>query len=284
MPFRLQFTAVPGHDSETARLNIAASAGFPRAKREQRAHPVAVVGGGPLLDLEAVRNWPGDIWAINYTADFLLERGIDCAFFTTDPYPNFKTTAAKRLLASHCDPSVFDGDVQVFDLSDEVDGGVLGGASTATRAPMLSVQMGYPGAVFFGCESCFGKTSHIDRDCERTKASLVIVRADGRDWTTSPQMLLQAQELGWFIQNTEVFQERSGGLLRAMVKDDQWEVVGVNAAMKAHLIEVNGDHGIFDEPYVPACRECGLTRGHYDDCPVGINGPSAINSSALQAH
>ena len=119
MPFRLQFKAVPGHDEGTARSNVAASAGFPRVKREEREHPVAVVGGGPLLDLEAVRRWPGDIWAINSTADFLLDRGIDCTFFTTDPHP-FKTTAAKRLLASHCDPSVFAGDVQMFDISDEV--------------------------------------------------------------------------------------------------------------------------------------------------------------------
>jgi hypothetical protein len=270
--FRLQFKSVPGHDGETARLNIAASAGFPRVKSEKRSHPVAVVGGGPLLDLEAVRKWPGDIWAINSTADYLLDRGIDCTFFTTDPYPHFKTTAVKRLLASHCDPSVFTGDVQIFDTSDELPGGVLGGTTTATRAPLLAIQMGYPGVVFFGCESCFGATSHIDRDCERTKASLVIVRADGRDWITSPQMLLQAQELGWFIRNTDVFQEQSGGLLRAMLHDDEWEVVGVNAAMKAHLIEVNGDSGVFDAPYVQPCSDCGRTQGHYDDCPVGIEG------------
>lgn len=269
MPFRLQFKAVPGHDAGTSRLNIAASACFPRFKREKHAHPVAVVGGGPLLDLEAVRQWPGDIWAINYTADYLLDRGIECTFFTTDPFP-FKTKAYKRLLASHCDPSVFLGQVQVFDISDETPGGVLGGTTSATRAPLLAIQMGYPGVVFFGCESCFGKTSHIDRDCERTKASLLIVRADGRDWVTSPQMLLQAEELAWFIKNTEVFREQSGGLLRAMLNDDSWEVVGVNHAMKAHLIDVNGDAGIYDQPYQPPCPSCGLFGKHYDDCEVGM--------------
>lgn len=267
---RLQFKAVPGHDSATACRNVAASARFPRVERKPRSHPVAVVGGGPLLDIEAVRRWPGDVWAINFTADFLLSRGIDCAFFTTDPYEHFSTTAAKRLVASHCDPSVFAGDVQVFDMSDEVAGGVLGGTTTATRAPMLSLAMGYPGCVFFGCESSFGDATHVDRDSPETKKNQLIVRADGRDWLTSPQMLLQAQELGWFISNTDVFREESGGLLRAMLRDDDWQIVAVNGAFKAHLIEVNGDQGMYDQPYRKPCSDCGYVVGHYDDCPQGF--------------
>jgi hypothetical protein len=268
MPFRLQFKAVAGHDRETAARNIAASAGFPRVRSAKRSHPVAVVGGGPLLDLEAVRHWPGDVWAINSTADFLLDNGIDCAFITTDPYPLLKTTAAKRLLASHCDPSLFVGDVQVFDLHEESAPGVLGGSTTATRAPLLAIAMGYPGCVFFGCESSISGRTHIDRDCERTKANQIIVRANGKDWLTTPQLLLQAQELAWFIAHTDVFREECGGLLRAMLKDDQWSVVAVNKAMKDHLIEVNGDSGLYDEPYIRPkhALDCGLNAALPCDC------------------
>jgi hypothetical protein len=267
MPFRLEFQAVGDGDASVVRRNIEFSNGFPRAERKERDHPVAVVGGGPLLNLEAVRRWHGDIWAINRTADYLLERGIDCTFFTVDSFP-FETTAAKRLLASNADTSLFAGDVHVFDTSDHVTEGVRGGTTTASRAPMLALAMGYPGAVFFGCESSFGSSTHIDRDCAITKRNLVIVRADGADWTTSPQMLLQAQELAWFIKNTDVFKEESGGMLRAILKDDDWSVVAVNESMKAHLIEVNGDSGIYDEPY--RCPECGRAGGHYDDCPIGL--------------
>lgn len=251
-PFRLHFEVLVDYDDATVRRNTAVSSRFPRIVKTHRDHPVAVVGGGPLLDIEAVRNWPGDVWAINFTADFLLDRGIDCTFFTIDPAPILKTTASKRLLASHCDPSLFEGDVQCFDLSEHVKGGIAGGSTTATRAPLLAHAMGYPGVVFFGCESSFVKADHIDRDEGFSeKANLVIVRADGADWKTSTQMLLQAQELSWFIRNCPVFREESGGLLRAMVNDDNWEVVGVNGALKAHLIECNGDVGLYDKPYQP---------------------------------
>jgi hypothetical protein len=255
-----------------SRRNVGLSRGFPRVSRLVREHPVAVVGGGPLLDIEAVRSWPGDVWAINYTADFLLNRGIDCTFLSVDSYPHLETSAAKRLLGSNCDPSLFVGDVQVFDLAEMAPDGIKGGSSTATRAPLLALAMGYPGVVFFGCEGSFAERTHVDRDCDHTKeAGLIIVRADGRDWLTSPQMLMQCEELSWFVRNTSVFQEQSGGLLRAMVADDGWEVVGVNEAMKQHLIEVNGDQGLYDKPYRKPCPECGYTVGHYDDCPQGIS-------------
>jgi hypothetical protein len=267
MPFRLEFRAFGGGDAEDVRRNIEFSKGFPRAEKKERDYPVAVVGGGPLLDLEAVRKWPGDIWAINRTADFLLSHGIDCTFFTVDSFP-FETTAAKRLVSSNADVSLFAGDVQVFDSSDHVPGGIHGGTTSASRAPMLALSMGYPGVVFFGCESSFGESTHIDRDCVETKRNLVIVHADDQDWITSPQMLLQAQELSWFIKNTDVFKEESGGMLRAILKDDDWSVVAVNDSMKAHLIEVNGDSGLFDAPYV--CPECGRRGSHYDDCPIGL--------------
>jgi hypothetical protein len=251
-PFRLHFEVLVDYDEATVTRNSAVSSNFPRIERRHRDHPVAVVGGGPLLDIEAVRHWPGDVWAINFTADFLLDRGIDCTFFTIDPAPILKTTAAKRLLASHCDPSLFAGEVQCFDLSEHARGGVAGGTTTATRAPLLAVEMGYPGAVFFGCESSFAARDHVDRDEGFNQtANLVIIRADGADWKTSTQMLLQAQELSWFIRNCPCFREESGGLLRAMVRDDNWEVVGVNQAMKAHLIDCNGDIGLYDEPYQP---------------------------------
>jgi hypothetical protein len=47
----------------------------------------------------------------------------------------------------------------------------------------------------------------------------------------------------------ELFQSRSGGLLDAMTADPDWHVVAVSTALRAHLIEINGDTGLYDAPY-----------------------------------
>lgn len=250
IPLRITFQALGNCDDSALARNLAAAEGLPRIGRAVHVHPVAVAGGGPLLDVEALRQWPGDIWAINHTADFLLDRGIDCTLMTVDPAP-MKFTAAKRLLASCCDPSVFEGEFEVFDLSEHAPGGVVGGSTSATRAPMLAALMGYPGVVFFGCESSFTDVDHIDRNEEPERQ--LIIRADGADWRTSPQMMVQAQELTWLVKHCKGVEERSGGLLRAMLKDDGWEVVAVNDAMKKHLDEINGP-GLWEGQYKePQC-------------------------------
>jgi hypothetical protein len=246
-PFRITWNAQGNCTPGALARNQEHAKGFPRVSRQLREHPVAVAGGGPLLDVEALRRWPGDIWAINHTADYLLDRGIDCTFFSVDPAP-MKTTAAKRLLATCCDPDLFDGQVECFDLSEQGDDGVAGGTTTATRAPMLCVRMGYPGAVFFGCESSFTDRDHIDRNEAPTRQ--LIVRANGRDFRTNPQMLVQAQELSWFIKHSKHLEDRSGGLLSAMLADDEWGIVAVTAELRDHLNEVNGET-IFDGPYIP---------------------------------
>ena len=113
------------------RRNASAS----RAAPKVRTHPVAVAGGGHSLlsGLEELRVWPGDVWAINSTADFLLDQGIDCIAVSIDPNP-FKTTAAQKLLASCCAPQ---DNAAYWDMSDHVAGGVPGGVrdSLGTSRP-----------------------------------------------------------------------------------------------------------------------------------------------------
>jgi hypothetical protein len=63
--------------------------------------------------------------------------------------------------------------------------------------------------------------------------------------------VVQCEELAGIISTfPDVFHDRSGGLLSAILAyPDTWEVVGVSAALKEHLILVNGDTGLYDEPY-----------------------------------
>jgi hypothetical protein len=261
---------MPGTADSVLRRNVALAAAFPRVKPGAHEHPVAVCGGGPSLvaHLEELRAWPGDIWAINYTADYLLDRGVDCALFTVDAQIK-STRAQKRLIATNCDPALFEKDARCFPLIEYEAGGVPGGSTSAGRTPALALRLGYPGAVYFGCDSSFEDRSHVDRN-ERLEEAL-IVRANGKDWLTHPELCMQAECLSEVLRNfPDKFQSKSGGLLDAMTADPEWAVVAVSDAYKKHLIAVNGDIGLYDQPYAPACPECGQARGHYDDCPVGL--------------
>lgn len=254
-------------DEAVWKRHMDASMAFPRIERGNHEYPVAVCGGGLSLTpcLEELRAWPGDIWAINDTADYLLSHGIGCTMFTIDPLHR-ATKAHKRLLASCCDPSLFDGDVRVFDLAEHAEGGIPGGSTSAARAAVLSLRMGYPGASFFGCDSSFEDRTHCDR--HEVWPEQLIVRAGGVDFRTSPQMYMQAECLS-AVFKFPVFQNRSGGLVAAMTADPEWEVVAVSGALREHLKEVNGED-LFAGNYKPPCPSCGQAVGHYDDCEVGM--------------
>lgn len=269
-PFRLTLVPMPCVEEAVYSRNLAHGAKLPRVQPGKHTHPVAICGGGPSLAgcLDELREWPGDVWAINYTADYLLERGVDCTFFTVDPSP-MRTTAAKRLVATCVDPALAAGDVQCFALCEHEPGGVPGGTTSAGRAATLALRLGYPGAVFYGCDGSFEGADHVDRNEARDE--VLIVRANGREFHTYMDLYDQSRGLAHLLTEFPAyFKSRSGGLLDAMAADPDWSVVAVSAAFKAKLIRDNGDSGLYDEPYAPPCKSCGRMRGHYDDCEVGL--------------
>lgn len=274
IPFRIKFTPLVGIENDATQARLKLNEGRKLAQRwgkDTLLYPVAVAGGGPsIVDrLDELREWPGEIWAINDTCEWLLDRGIEATLFTVDPVHR-KTRAKKALLASWCHPDLFDStDSLMFSLSEHDPEGVPGGTTSAGRAPAMAVRLGYLGVHFFGCDSSFEGSDHVDRD-EGRKEQL-IVRANGRDYRTYPDLLMQAECLSDLIRlSPDVFVNKSGGLLEAMVKDDGWEVVAVSESLKKHLIDVNGDEGLFDNPYQPPCKSCGQAGSHYDDCEVGM--------------
>jgi hypothetical protein len=252
-PFRISFQPYTGVSDARLAECLESAKGYERAQRGVHSHPVAVVGGGAsvLGHLDELRSWPGDIWAINSMADWLKERGIDSTLFTVDP-AYFDSKADKALLASCCHPDVFRGEVRVFDLLEHAEGGVIGGVTTATRAPALALRLGYPGAAFFGCDSSFDGDAHVAHR-DYAHYPLLIVRANGADYTTLPDFVMQADDLAQLMRTfPDFFVCKSGGLLPAMVADKDWTTVAVSAAMKQKLIETNGDSGLYDTPYEAA--------------------------------
>jgi hypothetical protein len=203
---------------------------------------VAVVGGGPsaLEHLDELRTF-AHVWGINGTNGWLKAQGIDSTLFSVDPgeeLAELTDGADKAILASHCDPLVFanlkDARVTVFH-SEHVEGAkrpMIGGTTSATRAPMVALMCGHRPVHFFGCEGSFAETTHTFKHESHEKQ--LIIRAGGRDYRTTLQFMVQSENLAELMRQLPgILIDRSGGLLTAMIEHwDTWEVVALSEALR----------------------------------------------------
>jgi len=259
MPFRIRFETDCAIPLSTWQEHSKQNADHPRVRLGvPQDRKLAIVGGSPnvRLDLDELRAWDGEIWAINYTANLLHEAGIPCTLFTVDPGDPidpgpWDSPVRKRLLATSCPSSMFTEESLCFDLIETHAQGFAGGTSSATRAPWIALSLGYTDVSFFGCDCSYEANDHADRH-EGSERELII-RAGDADYRTRPDYFVQAEEfVKLFAEFGCVFKNRSRGLVKAMHENpDTWEVVGVSPAMKAHLEERNGHSGLYDNPYQP---------------------------------
>jgi hypothetical protein len=242
---------------EQIRSNAAQAKHLPvLEKQDWHDRPLAVVGGGrsASLALNEIRAWPGDVWAINGACQWLASEGIEATLFSVDPedvLAPLAVGAKKAILASHCDPKVFqnlDGAEVVIFHTPHIEGisdPVLGGTSTACYAPSVAIRCGYRSVTFFGCEGSFVESTHSYKS--ESPSGQVVIRAGGLEHRASVQMMMQSEHLSALIREfPSVFKERSGGLLRAMIEyPDSWEVVALSGQLAKSLI---GDHALSEMP------------------------------------
>lgn len=211
-------------------------------KQPPHGRPLAVVGGGPSIKdyLKCIQRWNGDIWSINATWKWLKEHGVDSTFFSVDPLEAAAEMAVgvqKGIVASGCHKRMFTAipELQMFHTDQITANGLIGGTTTATRAPTLALMMGYGSVTFFGCESSYGEVSHAYRSEE--EPDQVLVKAGEGIYRTSLPLLDQAENLAVILREfPDIFHDRSGGLLSAMVKHwDTWEVVALSTYLKEIL-------------------------------------------------
>lgn len=196
------------------------------------AGKIAIVGGGPSLKMMWTELKGFDaVLAINATLPWLQLRGIPATFASIDTHPiiaKFAKFAERALVASRVAPETVDalkGYVRYFDAP----GDVQLRTSTASTCLELAAKMGFRKIVLFGCESSYkGGQSHAYRHEDRDS---IVVRADSRDYVTAPDFYLQAVEIADAIRaNPGVISERSGGLLRAMIRDPKAEPIELRKA------------------------------------------------------
>lgn len=196
-----------------------------------RGH-LAVVGGGPSVaaHLATLQAWPGDLWAINATHRWCTAHGIKAYAYSVDPLPelvDYLTGATSAVLGDHCDPAAFASIRSVYRLPGPHDG-----PTSAIAAAANALRVGYDQVTFFGCESAFAETTHIDR-CESVP-DLMRVRCGTASFLTKSEFIIQARELANIIRTfPQYMHEESGGLLRAWMEHGDCEVTHARRGLLA---------------------------------------------------
>jgi hypothetical protein len=234
------------HEDLCKQIAHAKGLGYPEV-REQEPHGrrLAVVGGGPSIadKLDEIREF-SDIWAINGACGFLREHGIDSTLVTLDPCDFLAPRVAgakKAMLATRCHPDVFEtlkgADITVFDAVNDTKDGLWASCASVTVAFHLSMLLGYRQTVFFGCEGSFSELTHAYMDEAELQDFRFVVECGGKQYLTAPDLYMLTLHMAVFFRLAinESFTERCGGLLRALIANEEHDIVQVSRALMASL-------------------------------------------------
>lgn len=232
---RIDFRGLGCVSSETADRNLAYSATLNLRPVSASRERLAIVGGGPSITqhTDELRAWNGEVWAINGAFQWCRAHGIDAAFVTIDPMPvqNHLFTlegVTRAILSPECDPSLFKSlakaDIQLFPVRAR-------GATTATAVPTVAVSAGYREVHFFGCESSYSTQTHAYQNWEHEE--WLELATKHATFKTKAEFFMQAQWLAGIINAApNVFKDRSGGLLRALIEDPEWDITALSPAIR----------------------------------------------------
>lgn len=216
---------------------------------------LALVGGGPsaLKELETLRNWQGEVWAINGAAKWCHGQGIKATLVTLHPFIDVPDCVERVILGEECSPELFDKcrDRDLYVLTDKTASGqtVPRWCSTATAVAFMVPILGFFDVTFFGLEGSYGETSHNYEVYQDPDEFWLTVSANGETFRTKAEFLLQSQCLAELIFKYPIYEERSGGLLRALVSDHLYEVHDMAPKLRAQIeAEQHGDSTFHDRP------------------------------------
>ena len=237
---KVRFDGKPMVSFEQLQLNAesAKARGLPKPETKKRP-PLAIVGGGPSVasKVAELKRWKGDVWIIGTAFPWAVENGVKGTFFNIDPLPEqaeYAKGAENAILATVCDPSVFDAipNVIAFELVRRADY-CNHNISAAASTPVLALEMGYTQVVYFGCESSFDYVTHAyEYENIHSPEMCMWVRVGDMVYPTNPPFFMQAQELAELIRTCPLaFCEESGGLLRALTVDPEYDVIAVNKTL-----------------------------------------------------
>lgn len=208
-------------DGRDANLKVIETLGLPLHAGSGR---LAVIGGGPSIrdHLDELKNWDGAIWAVNGTINWCIDNGIPAWFYTADAAPMANWTydlsrVSRAALAPDVSPELVDYLLK-HGAEITLTAPIESGPTSANASDYLSLKAGYTQITYFGCEGSFQPqgthafTSHPIPDW-------IEVIVGGEHFRTKPEFISQSIMLANVLRELpEVYAEKSGGLLRAMVQ------------------------------------------------------------------
>lgn len=204
---------------------------------------LAVVGGGPsaATRLYELRNWDGEIWAMNGACTWLRNKGIESTLFTIDPMPVLAESCAgakKAILSTRCDPALFKAlegaNIRIFDVAQDKEGGFLSSCGTVLTVPDIATDLGFRDISFFGCEGSFEDQTHNYMNDPQDYR--FVVSCGGREYMTLPELYVLTVEVAKLLKAfSHHFHDCSGGLLGAMIQNPEHDIVKVSQGLLASL-------------------------------------------------
>lgn len=211
---------------------------MPKVETLQATGPLAIVGGGPsILNYRyTLQSWKGPVWAVNRSWQWCRKNDIKATFFSYDANPSvidMVDGVEQAILGKKVDQEVYR---RLEDKSVWIGTGDISGTTSVGEAIVMGLVTAHPTVTLFGCEGCFQpEQSHAYAHFE--PQDYLVVWCDGMHFWTSPQMLMASVELSSFLRSApDVLRERSGGLLRAMVENKDYEIVGYSESLEKRLV------------------------------------------------
>jgi uncharacterized Rossmann fold enzyme len=228
-----------------ANIDSALKRNIPRCifRAKPRKDSVAIVASGPSVahEVETLRNFEGQIWAINGAFEWLRKRGlrydafvgIDPEWFLKDYLLEPIPTDCTYYLGACVDPQVFDHlknhNVRMwFPADGEVKyprdaPTVPGGSSCLGRAPYLAYMLGFVDVHLFGGDSSYTDRTHVYSEpgnCPTKEQGMVLAQANGKVFKSAKNMILQATDMVEIVTNFPgTITIHGGGLMPEMCQE-----------------------------------------------------------------
>lgn len=232
-------------DERRANARVIEALGFPKHRGSGR---LAVIGGGPSIieHIHELKNWDGEIWAVNGATKWCSDHDIDAWFYTCDAMPVSKwtydlTRVKKAAITPDISPETV-GHLLKNGAQVTVTGLARSGPTSANASDYLALECGYRNVTYFGCEGSFAEPAFEAATHAFASSPIddwIIVEVGGEHFKTKAEFVSQSIYLAATIKEfPHVFSEKSGGLLRAMIEHgSEYDVVMVANTLYAKLVD-----------------------------------------------
>jgi hypothetical protein len=226
---------VPGEQIE-ANKAVNRGRGIPKVGDFSVLPRLAIVGGGSCVSyyIEELKNFDGDVWAINGAYEWCKSVGIIADFYAIDPSPLILPlikNVHSAILADTVHQDVFENlKCKVSEIAWLGSGYITNGSTAASTAPMIAAERGHKQVVFYGCQSNFNTDStHIYKN---DKLSKIWLTCGNYRYITCPQFIMQAEflaELARSLPKSIIVKGR--GFLSSLIEHGTYNVTHVNKSI-----------------------------------------------------